>query len=418
MSAKRIQSVKSGPVFKRQHKDVKLEVKLDVIKRSERGELAADIARILGLPASTVRSIFKSVDQIRESTRSTTKWPSMKITKQKSSTMEKIECLLADWIDDFYEKKTPVIQAKATSLYNDLKEREGESSTAEKETFNANHGCFHRFQKSTNLHDVKLIEEVASADEEAAKMFLAQLNTIVSEGGYSPKQVFNVNEMGLYWKKMPTRTYISCDEKTAPGFKASKGRLTLLLGGNAEGNYKLKLLFAYHSENPRAVRGYINSRLPVIWKLNRKAWMTCNIFHEWFVDHAVPEFKAYHQKENLAFKILLLLDNASVYKLDYKALCPSIKFLFLLPNTTSLLQPMDQGVMATLKAYYLRRTFSMLIKETAGCPQLRGISALKQEIVKLANNVGFEEVEDDDVQVLLESHTEQLTNEELIELDQ
>ncbi|CAM4425977.1 unnamed protein product [Lepidochelys kempii] len=163
-------------------------------------------------------------------------------------------------------------------------------------------------------------------------MFPAQLNTIVPEGGYSPKQVFNIDKMGLYWKKMLMRTYISHDEKTAPGFKASKDSLTLLLGGNAEGNYKLKPLLVYHSQNPRAVRGYIKSRLPVIWKSNRKAGMTHNIFHGWFVDHAVSEFKAYCQKENLAFKILLLLNNAGVYKLDYKALWPSIKFLFFYPT--------------------------------------------------------------------------------------
>ncbi|CAM2096399.1 unnamed protein product [Caretta caretta] len=43
------------------------------------------------------------------------------------------------------------------------------------------------------------------------------------------------------------------------------------------------------------------------------------------------------------------------------------------------------------------------------------IPALKQEIVKLVKDVGFEAVEED-VQELLESHAEQLTNEELIEL--
>ncbi|CAM5077719.1 unnamed protein product [Natator depressus] len=191
----------------------------------------------------------------------------MKITKQRSSTMEQMECLLADWIDDLHEKKTPVslslIQEKAKSLYNDLKERERESSTAEKETFNASCGWFHRFQKRANLHNVKLTE-VASADEEAAEMFPAQLNAIVLEGGYSPKQVFNVDETDLYWKKMPMRTYISRDEKTAARCKASKDRLTLLLEGNAEGDYKLKPFFVYHSENPRAMRGYIKSHLPVI----------------------------------------------------------------------------------------------------------------------------------------------------------
>ncbi|XP_039398276.1 tigger transposable element-derived protein 1-like [Mauremys reevesii] len=43
------------------------------------------------------------------------------------------------------------------------------------------------------------------------------------------------------------------------------------------------------------------------------------------------------------------------------------------------------------------------------------VLALEQEIVRLAKDVGFEE---EDVQELLESHAEQLTNERLIELDQ
>lgn len=46
---------------------------------------------------------------------------------------------------------------------------------------------------------------------------------------------------------------------------------------------------------------------------------------------------------------------------------------FLLPNTTPLIQPMDQGVIATFKAHYLRRTFSEAIKATTGenAPTLR-----------------------------------------------
>ncbi|KAG6932915.1 tigger transposable element derived 1, partial [Chelydra serpentina] len=224
--------------------------------------------RILSLPATTVRTIFKSADQLRESARSATKLSSMKIKKQRSSKMEKMECLLADWIDDLHQNKMPVslslIQEKAKSLYDNLKEREGESSTAKKENFNASCGWFHRFQKHANLHNVKLTGEAASAAEDAAEMFPTQLKKIVSEGGYCPKQVFNIDKMNLYWMKMPTRTYISHDEKTAPGFKASKDHLILLLGGNAEGNYKLKPLLIYHSEKPRAIRNYVKFRLPVI----------------------------------------------------------------------------------------------------------------------------------------------------------
>ena len=63
--------------------------------------------------------------------------------------------------------------------------------------------------------------------------------------------------------KSPSGTYISMEEKSAPGFKASKDLLTLLLGGNASGTLKLKPLLVYHSETARVMKGILKSRLPV-----------------------------------------------------------------------------------------------------------------------------------------------------------
>jgi hypothetical protein len=47
-------------------------------------------------------------------------------------------------------------------------------------------------------------------------------------------------------------------------------------------------------------------------------------------------------------------------------LSKNIKVVFLPPNTTPLLQLMNQGVIATFKAYNLCRTFARLVEATDG----------------------------------------------------
>jgi hypothetical protein len=92
---------------------------------------------------------------------------------------------------------------------------------------------------------------------------------------------------------MPARTFIAEEENTVQGYKPTKYRLTLLLGDNAAGNFKLKSLLVYHSENPRAFKGQVKNLLPVIWRSNSKACVTGTIFQDWFCSEFIPAVKAY-----------------------------------------------------------------------------------------------------------------------------
>uniref|UniRef100_A0A3Q3D260 HTH CENPB-type domain-containing protein n=1 Tax=Hippocampus comes TaxID=109280 RepID=A0A3Q3D260_HIPCM len=352
------------------------------------------------------------------------------------------------WLEDQQQRRIPLslmlIREKAKSISADVKAKAGES--AAEETFSASHGWFFPFKKRANLHHVALSGEAASAGKEAAERFPQVLKEIIEEGGYSAKQVFNVDETGLFWKKMPEKNYISYEEKTI---------------------FKLKPLLVYWAANPRALKNMTKSSLPVIWMSNTKAWVTLAAFEDWFFHHFIPEVKLYCWENGIPFKILLVLDNAPGHPPHLDDFHPDVKVVYLPPNTTSLLQPMDQGVIANFKKYYTRRTYKMALKAVDSDPEMtlrsywksynifnciKNIEASWHEVSEVNLNAvwrplcpqfvsdfrGFGQeginkdilstlvglskklelnLEEEDFKELLESHREELSNQDLMELE-
>lgn len=87
---------------------------------------------------------------------------------------------------------------------------------------------------------------------------------------FSPDDVFNVDETGLFWQLLPNRTIAFKGERCTSG-KKSKERITVLVGANMSGSEKLPLLVVGKSARPRYFK---NAKIPLEYTANKKAWMT------------------------------------------------------------------------------------------------------------------------------------------------
>lgn len=194
-----------------------------------------------------------------------------------------MESALALWISGCREKNitldTNIICSKAKKLYETFADSEEQDDAeprpltsafhAEPSSFNASKGWFEKFKKHFGLKSVSLHGEAASADTTGAEAYVNnKFKAIIKEGRYEPEQVFNMDETCLFWKRMPSRTFIMQDEAKAPGFKAQKGCVTLVMCGNAAGSM-IKLGLIYRSKNPRVLKNKNKNALPVYWMHNK-----------------------------------------------------------------------------------------------------------------------------------------------------
>ena len=159
-----------------------------------------------------------------------------------------MERLLLVWINEREMKRDvtsmAIIQEKARENFEKLKQQTPSSSSEELE-FKATTGWFANFKRRSEIKHVIMHGESASADKEEAEKYCLKFQEFIETEGYRPQQIFNCDETGLFWKLMPNPTYITKDEKSVPGHKPMKDRLTLLLGANASGDMKLKPLLVY-----------------------------------------------------------------------------------------------------------------------------------------------------------------------------
>ena len=192
---------------------------------------------------------------------------------------------------------------------------------------------------------LKITREKLSNNESAIEPFRNELLQVINEKNLIAEQIYHVDESGLFWRMIPDKTLPGHSEKVAPGMKVIEARIAFMPCANETG--KLPLLVVGTAKKPQAFKSVT---LPVCCRAQKNAEVTREFFLDWFTKEFVPAIR--HMKfVNLPQRDLLLLDNCPSHP-STEELCSDdseISAMFLPPNMTELIQPMDQNVFQNIK---------------------------------------------------------------------
>jgi len=248
------------------------------------------------------------------------------------------------------------------------------------QTFRASDNFIASVLRKGNKKLVKLHGEgMDMSEEDQARNrsnFLAKLRQKMEQFDITIDRVYNADQTGLFYNKLPNRIYIEKDDDNYRGVKQmkSKDRVTLMVATSASGK-KIPLYMVGKSKKPECFRlcGY---KLPMAYKDQSHAWFDKDITLHWINTVLWP----WHLKEHGNLHCLLLLDNCPAHiNLDEDKLPDKLVILYFPPNCTSFLQPADQGMISCLKVGYKAL---MLKKLLAICDN----DILYEEAVKAGKN--------------------------------
>lgn len=322
----------------KKRKQVDLSTKLELIKHIDAGNSIRATAEKFGVSKGTVQAAKASRDVLLKEAESNRSLSKARIVKQSD-----VNVILWRWFStaraNGYPISGPILQEKAKQIAVEL----GIDVT----DFGASEGWLQKWKQRNNVRSYKVCGESGNVDLERAGQWKSCLETVLT--GYDLKNVFNMDETGFFFRALPDSS-LNHVKELCKGGKQGKDRVTVALTCSAMGE-KLSPWIIGKSKNPRSFRGQDLTKFKVKYANSAKAWMTNPIFNQYLKD-LDEHFK---RKGRM---ILLFVDNAPVHIIDEKTVLTNVEVRFFPPNLTSVLQPLDAGIIRSLKA--LARKFEVL----------------------------------------------------------
>jgi hypothetical protein len=330
------------PVAKRARVELTLVQKIELIKQAETTPKPSlkSLSERFGIGKTTVCDILKCRNVYKEEYERNGSGTKCRIVN--STKYGHLNELLWKWFCQARSKNIPIsgpiVQEKAAKFAEEL----------QLDGFKGSNGWLDKWKAHYNIKSFKVNGESVSVDEEVVGDYRERLPTIIGE--YNSMNIFNCDETGLYFRALPDKT-LCAKGQGSKGVKAAKDRVTVMLACSATGE-KLPPLVIGKPKNPRYFKSINVAELPVQYEANQKAWMTNQIFMDWIgkVNNLMKRQKRH---------ILMFLDNATSHSHDCQLSNVTLKFFP--ANCTSVLQPLDHGIIRAFKARYRKHMLRSLL---------------------------------------------------------
>ncbi|XP_053671705.1 jerky protein homolog-like [Anopheles nili] len=325
-----------------------LQQKLALINRFESGETVLLLAREYNIGSQTVRDIIKQKKKIREFlVLCNGKTAQMKRKSMKMSSFEELDSAMIDWYNSRERAGKLITSAMVVEHAKALHKTLGFESQ-----FNASAGWLSRFKNRYGITGEHQQPADRTENPTHPEQFREQFRQLMEAESWLPDQVYNVDEVGLFWKWFSSKTSTMRQESIEKMKKSYNERVTLLCCANAAGTHKLRPIIVGKTRHPHTLKG--GQQLPVDYYVSKGATMSRDIFHRWFETSWIPEVREFLIGKGLPPKAVLLLDTASFHpdETELRSDDGNMVAKFIPANIANLIQPMQQGILSLVKQNY------------------------------------------------------------------
>jgi hypothetical protein len=279
------------------------------------------------------------------------------VKKHRSVEWPLLEIALFEWQQKMEARKIPITGTILQEGARHLWARIPQYRELEQPKFS--NGWLCGFKKRFSIKQYRMHGEAGDVDLASANDMMEPIRCVAN--AFHKSDIYNMDESGLFWKSLPDKTLAT---RSTSGGKHDKARVTIVFTCNATGLDRLPCWIIGSAAKPLAFRaaGVHHEHMDFIYRYNGTKWMTTAI---------MLDYLRWFDRRMTGRSVLLLMDNFSAHDCAVRQLeslgadgLKNTKIQFLPPNTTSVHQPLDQGIIAAWKAYYRRRWLQFVWQES------------------------------------------------------